>query len=951
MQSVSDPTWLNTARDNTYFMRNFTRHSMWIQNLKITYKLHYNMDPAETRSLLRDLDLTLQPRVPPRYKSWLPLATQQLRLRSLIQIIGYNLRTEGKYEKRYFYYTIHRTNMSSPLYTSEPIDNTSPRWACLEVPTLHATGHSAASEIVLRLWRRTVVDATTTDVVVFAWGISFTGLAYIGPKLSMNLQNVLKDNSLIFHLHGGFFTPSYCLVNTPEPKRYLHINVNASEIRDSYTVNKLSSLRSKMQALKQQSESVRVLRERIASGEDIQVQKYPHSSLNRLLQPKRLTREKKIEILRIKKDLEVAKFRTKLLEQERVRKMGELRTLNQLHASILETNQDHGSDLMGRYRELNRDIERLREWKQSHAETRETFVQTTGQLAYRRRQLVSELDLIYPITREEDGKFMINDVHLPDSEELDSSNDTQVAVALGSVAHVTLMIANFLNVPTRYPIIHSGSRSKIIDHITDSLPDKDRQFPLFARGKDKLQFHYAVYLLNKNIAQLRWYCGLPTVDLRTTLMNLTSLINVKPNQPLDSSKRTFSGSSLDTEMSSGKHNPPLTPPFQKVIFEKCHRSARSISQLKSVKSSLGSSLDQGLDRPIQSMNLSRESKRIFKSEESAIDEKTFSLPQDRFSNSSNDTLNETIFDRNVISESRYRSKTYIPDNKSSTVFESNIEISIPTSVTKPSNISDDFENSENTAEPLRNSARARQRSSNSISSCEMALSANQLDVDECSNGNRNKPDEKNENVFLKNNDRQKNIDTQYKDEQCARNIPGKQNLLQITEDHRADKASGECTNDAFTTSKISNSCLSLDGITNYTNENVKQKQRTGSVSSYPEDLLSTRKVPRRRYDSESRHDPEETQRLLSNRCSSSPETSSEERLEHLEYNIPMPNKKSLVTGQLSFFSESNDDKKSNDLQASSEYIDSVRRSSENVFARTEALAKKNTSFKVMRPRM
>lgn len=64
---------------------------------------------------------------------------------------------------------------------------------------------------------------------------------------------------------------------------------------------------------------------------------------------------------------------------------------------------------------------------------------------------------------------------MPDSEELELSNDTQVAVALGFVAHTTQMIAIFLNVPTRYPIIHYGSRSKVIDHITESLPDNDRQ--------------------------------------------------------------------------------------------------------------------------------------------------------------------------------------------------------------------------------------------------------------------------------------------------------------------------------------------------------------------------------------------------------------------------------------------------------------------------------------------
>lgn len=100
-----------------------------------------------------------------------------------------------------------------------------------------------------------------------------------------------------------------------------------------------------MQALKQQTDSVQNLRERLASGESLSVPKYPQSSLNRLLQPKKVTREKKAEILRIRKDLEVAKFRTKLLDQERVRKMGEIRTLNQCHTDLMEENQDHGIGL------------------------------------------------------------------------------------------------------------------------------------------------------------------------------------------------------------------------------------------------------------------------------------------------------------------------------------------------------------------------------------------------------------------------------------------------------------------------------------------------------------------------------------------------------------------------------------------------------------------------------
>jgi len=50
------------------------------------------------------------------------------------------------------------------------------------------------------------------------------------------------------------------------------------------------------------------------------------------------------------------------------------------------------------------------------------------------------------------------------------------------------------------------------------------RFPLFGRTKSRLEFNYAVYLLNKNIAQLRWYNGYSTNDLRTTLYNCLVLL-------------------------------------------------------------------------------------------------------------------------------------------------------------------------------------------------------------------------------------------------------------------------------------------------------------------------------------------------------------------------------------------------------------------------------------------
>lgn len=905
------------------------------------------MEVSETRNLIRDLDLTLQPRIAPRYKTWLPLATQQLRLRSLIQIIGYKLKTNVNNETYWFYYTLHRTSMSSPLYTSELIDNANPRWSSLEVPTLHATGYSSASEIILRLWKRTVVGNTTLDTTVFTWGISFTGLAYIGPKLPNNLETIIKENSIIFYFNGGFFTPAYCFITTPELKRYLRISVNANEVKDSYTVNKLTSLRSKMQALKQQTDSVQALRMRIASGDNFQTPKYPQSSLNRLFQPRTVNREKKAEILKIRKELEMAKFRTKLLEQERSRKMGELRVLNQLHAVITEENQDLGSDLMEKYRELNKDIERLHEWRQSHVDTRETFVQMCNQLVHRRWQLISELSLIYPIKQDGNGKFTIHDILLPDSEDLELSNDTQVAVALGFVAHTTQIIANFLNIPTRYPIIHYGSCSKVIDHITENLPDNDRQFPLFAKGKDRLQFHYAVYLLNKNIAQLRWYCGLPTIDLRATLPNLAFLLKIKPNQShLDNSKRTFSTSSLDTDIGNGKPNVPLTPPMQKIIFEKCHRTSRSMGQLKSIKSTLGSSLDQGLDKPVQPLVLGSQSKRICKSEESAIDDRALMLARNISSNSSYETLNCSILNSTM----NTNTNDDFLQNNDGDIVESNIEITIPISVSKSANITDSLENS----------VSIRDRSSNSISSCEMALSISQNDEDESPNErNMIKKGENDQNISS--NDHSIKI-IEGNEEKALKNGERSNmrhlgnNTMQDYCTHyylKNDQNCGVLEQNTFMISpckeRIAKSCLSLDDIIGCTYDETEKKERTNSVCSYTEKcLLAKNKILGKQFSSQLRPNEEVRQR-------------NEKWPEDHEDNVCIQHdgmvNKDLVAAQKSdnTITENScaleDKNKRCDFQASSDYIDIIRRSSENVYARTEALANKKTSFKVMKPRL
>lgn len=51
------------------------------------------------------------------------------------------------------------------------------------------------------------------------------------------------------------------------------------------------------------------------------------------------------------------------------------------------------------------------------------------------------------------------------------------------------------------------------------------RFPLYTKGRDRAHFNYAVFLLNKNISQLRWYLHRRvTVDMRETLKHLRNFL-------------------------------------------------------------------------------------------------------------------------------------------------------------------------------------------------------------------------------------------------------------------------------------------------------------------------------------------------------------------------------------------------------------------------------------------
>ena len=96
------------------------------------------------------------------------------------------------------------------------------------------------------------------------------------------------------------------------------------------------------------------------------------------------------------------------------------------------------------------------------------------------------------------------------------------------------------DVPLRYPVCLMGSTTTILDEVK-IFPEQDLksglglgEFPLHLKNSSTNEwskFEYGLYLLNKNLSQLRWSCNLITSDLRPTLHNLNDILCLGKNTP------------------------------------------------------------------------------------------------------------------------------------------------------------------------------------------------------------------------------------------------------------------------------------------------------------------------------------------------------------------------------------------------------------------------------------
>ncbi|XP_052893868.1 UV radiation resistance-associated gene protein isoform X2 [Anopheles moucheti] len=368
--------------------------------------------------------------------------------------------------------------------------------------------------------------------------------------------------------------------------RYLVMEFLPAEVRPCYDVARLLAIQERQRRIRYEAESAKTLTERICMKSAYCLNMELFSSkhlvyrtggnqgrtggmgkqLSKLLYQEREPIDPAV-LMRgqeLRRHIERARFRCRLLAQERDRMgVGMQQLRNRLNAAC-DSNIERESALMERYRTYGREKEQLYQQKMAYASQKDSVREVFGRMLLVRHRLLKGLNEIYYIKSTNQGIYTINDVPLPNAESYtDSTPALALSVALGFVAHAVMMCSSFLDIPLRNPIKYDGSRSKIVDHIK-LLPTIDRDFPLHCRsGPAPNALLYGVYLLNQNISQLKHSLSLSRGDPRATLVNLQNILTIpgigggalqnrqleEPFQMLPASM--YGSSAVDLKMSPG----------------------------------------------------------------------------------------------------------------------------------------------------------------------------------------------------------------------------------------------------------------------------------------------------------------------------------------------------------------------------------------------------------------
>ncbi|KAJ7426217.1 UV radiation resistance associated protein [Willisornis vidua] len=393
------------------------------------------------------------------------------RLRHLRSIAARNIVSRNGFRLLDTYFTLHpcdTTRIYKEFYKSEVIKNSlNPTWRSLDFGLMPDRLDTSVSCFVVRIWG----GKKEHFQLLIEWKVNLDGLKYLGQQI-----HARNPNEIIFGLHDGYYGASFEQKDHSGTLKNSLLQVDQSCVRNSYDVFSLLRLHRAQCAIKQTQVTVQRI------GREIEEKLRCTSTRNEL---KKESECLQLKILVLRNELERQK---KALGQE-------VALLQKQKSTLCDRENAFGTE----YEKLGEHNESLCEFRKECTAKREQLLKTNAQQTIRCKQLLSELSYIYPIDLNDQKDYFVCGVKLPNSEDFQGT-----AVIVGQ--------------PESSEGVELGQLLL--------LGSARVRFPLYPKGGEKLQFEYGVYLLNKNIAQLRYQHGLSTPDLRQTLPNLKNFMEI-----------------------------------------------------------------------------------------------------------------------------------------------------------------------------------------------------------------------------------------------------------------------------------------------------------------------------------------------------------------------------------------------------------------------------------------
>ncbi|SMR47365.1 unnamed protein product [Zymoseptoria tritici ST99CH_3D1] len=413
------------------------------------------------------------------------------------------------------FFSLHVDGIAEPVYVSETVEKTmNPTFRSIDW-SLCGPAITRSHRLVLRLW----VQGSKADdwLQLVQLAIELGGLQYLGKNLD-HVDRSLPRNSIILHFTDGVYTTKGASLSDFIPAT-AHFELAQSSTQRP-------TLSSSFDALLRLSKLDDSIQDALAARDQLA------RDLEDILRTNKAALTERDQVAEAEDRLKTIDFakRTVQKQLEKARKQSEERRVSLETRRSLMTSD--AAARQSKWQDVNEAKPELPAWKE-HNSALESTIQS------QRRRICEDLQKCYPI-QPVPGKtlaFSIRELHLPNSEKLDSEPPEVVSAALGHIAHTLQLMAFYLSQSLPYPVMPRGSTSTVYDPVSilksnttsnsRAAEDKLRLYPLFSKGVPRFRYEYGVFLLNENIrVLLENTFGLKVLDIRQTLPNLKYLLYV-----------------------------------------------------------------------------------------------------------------------------------------------------------------------------------------------------------------------------------------------------------------------------------------------------------------------------------------------------------------------------------------------------------------------------------------